>query len=106
VDGDDVAKTIDEFKEDLRILRAEMYQNSENADLRLIASYLDRLILSLEDLSDTLAVMEAGTEMMLSSEEAEAEAMEKCPCCSGKQSPAKAVKKNISKKKKPGKKRR
>lgn len=106
-----MAKTIDEFKEELRILRTEMYQASDNADLRLIASYLDRLILSLEELSDTLAVMEAGTEMMLSSEEAEAEAMEKCPCCARKKS-AKAVKKKAGKAlkkkkpKKPGKKRR
>lgn len=96
-----MAKTIDEFKEELRVLRAEMYQSAENADLRLIASYLDRLVISLEELSDTLAVMEAGTEMMLSSEEAQLDAMRECHCpaCMAESKPKKAKKAKKPKKK-------
>lgn len=73
----DVVKTIDEFREELRILREDMYQNMGTADLKLIASYLDRLILSLESVSETLELTDSAVEALSSSGAT-------CPCCEEK----------------------
>jgi len=85
-----MAKTIEEFRDELRALREEMFENSENADLKLVASYVDRLVMSLEGLTETLEAMETEVECS-------------CECCSTMGSPAK---KPAGKAKKPAKRKR
>lgn len=87
-----MAKSLDEFREELRALRDEMYQSSDTADLKLVASYLDRLVMSLEGLSETLEAMENEVECS-------------CECCSVEEMPpkpkaAKKPQKKAAKKKK------
>jgi hypothetical protein len=57
--GDGMVKTIEEFKDELRALRREMFANAEVADTKLVASWVDRLAISLEGLSDSLQAIEA-----------------------------------------------
>ena len=107
-----MAKTIEEFKDELRALREEMYQNSEKADLKLIASYLDRLVMPLEGLTETLQSMDTEVET-LSEAEAESAGIGKkelgdfcsCECCEApkakkKSKPAKKPAKKAKKKRK------
>ncbi|HSB46718.1 MAG TPA: hypothetical protein VLD37_01800 [Candidatus Bilamarchaeum sp.] len=89
-------KTLAEFRSDLKSLRDDMFNNSESMDVRLVASYLDRLVMHLEDLSETLEGMENEVDTM-------------CKCCEGPEMmPAPAKKKAAPKKaaKKPAKKKR
>lgn len=79
-------KTIEEFREDLRALREDMYQNISTADLKLIASYLDRLIISLEGVSETLELTDSAVETLSESEDT-------CPCCAEKPKKTKKAKK-------------
>ena len=79
-------KTIEEFREELRTLRGDMYQNISTADLKLIASYLDRLIISLEGVSETLELTDSAVEAL-------SESGDTCPCCEGKPKAKKAKKK-------------
>ena len=57
-------KSLAELKEDFRSLRTEMYASSESTDLKLLASYLDRLIISLENLTENLEGTEASIDSM------------------------------------------
>ncbi len=50
-------KTVKEFQDDLRTIRQEMYDHGESADSELVASWLDRLIISLDKLSVSLDLM-------------------------------------------------
>ncbi len=90
-----MAKTIEEFREDLRLLKQDLYQNAEMMDIRLLASFLDRLIVSLDELSDRIEAAEISIEEMSESEE--------CCCCddAGKGAPRQmpATKKKPAKKK-------
>ncbi len=90
-----MAKTIEEFREDLRLLKQDLYQNAEMMDIRLLASFLDRLIVSLDELSDRIEATEISIEEMSESEV--------CSCCedSGKAAPRQmpAMKKKPAKKK-------
>jgi len=52
-----VVKTIKEFKSELKMIRKELYKSSEFADPKLVASWLDRLLISLEELSPKLDLM-------------------------------------------------
>jgi len=63
-----------------------MYQNISTADLKLIASYLDRLIISLEGVSETLELTDSAVEAL-------SEAGDSCACCEPKAKKAKAAKK-------------
>jgi hypothetical protein len=95
-----MVKTVAEFKEDMKALRQEMYQNAETADLKLIASWVDKLVMSLEDLSETIELMSQGMEEVSDAEPLEVECA--CPCCC---EPMKAPKKaKTAKKAKPVKK--
>jgi len=79
-----MVKTIEEFREELRILREDMYQNISVADMKLLASYLDRLIISLEAVSETLELTDSAVETL-------SQAEGPCPCCT--EEPAKKTKK-------------
>ena len=57
-------KTVREFQDDLKALRAEMYQRGEFADTELVASWLDRLIISLDKLSVSLDLMAVEVEVL------------------------------------------
>ena len=61
-----MGKNLAEIKEEFSSLRTEMYASSESVDLKLVASYLDRLVISLEGLMDTLETMEASMDSMCS----------------------------------------
>src|SRR5271157_4458431 len=82
-----MSKTIEEFKEELRILREELMQGGETADTRMLASYLDRLIISLQGLCETLDSLDIGVETLSEAEEPTAKEVQvreivcECPCC-------------------------
>jgi hypothetical protein len=105
-----MAKNIEEIKEDLRLIRAELYQNAEVLDAKLVASFVDRLMLSLEELADRIEGVEISVEELSTSECSECQAPVKeaecvCPCCCG-ETPAKKTKKKAKKAAKPKKKRK
>ena len=79
-------KTIKEFQDDLRVIREEMYQHGETADAELIASWLDRLVMSLDKLSESLDMMAVEVDLM-----------SKC-CGSASSGKMKAAKKTAKKK--------
>ncbi|MBU0532859.1 hypothetical protein KKB44_05195 [Candidatus Micrarchaeota archaeon] len=82
-------KTVKEFQDDLKTLRNEMYKRGEFADPEVIASWLDRLVISLDKLAVSLDLMAV-----------EIEVMSKCCGSTGaKTSKKKSAKKKVSKKK-------
>ena len=50
-------KTLKEFKSEVETLRHDMYEHGHRADTQLVASWVDRLAISLERVSDTLDIM-------------------------------------------------
>lgn len=96
-----MVKTIKEFKSELKMLRKELYKSSEFADPKLIASWLDRLLISLEELSPKLDLMMIEIEQ-LSKTSGKAKPMKKRKA---KKKPKKTAKKT-KKKRKAKKKRR
>jgi hypothetical protein len=92
-----MAKSIEDFREDLKLIRDELYQGAETMDLRILASYIDRLIISLDALADSIEGMEISMEELSTADE--------CECCAA---PAKKPAKKAMKKAKPkaGKKKR
>jgi hypothetical protein len=99
-----MVKTIEEFRDELSALRREMFENAETADLKLVASWVDRLVMSLEGLTDSLELMGEGVDAVSGSDEC-------CSCCMPapkKAAPAKKTAKKAAKKAKSakGKKRR
>lgn len=77
-----MVKTTEEFREELRVLREDLYQNIGAADLKLIASYLDRLIISLEGLSETLELTDTSVETLAEAEKPGKGDICTCPSCS------------------------
>ena len=69
-------KTMKEFQDDLRVIRQEMYDFGETADTEMVASWLDRLVISLDKLSVSLDLMAVEVET-LSKRPAEKMAMKK-----------------------------
>ena len=63
-----MVETIKEFQAELRALREEMYQQNDYIDTKLVASYLDRLIISLENLADSLDIMGVELEALSGAE--------------------------------------
>lgn len=102
MDGDQMVKTIAEFRDELRSLREEMFEHAEMADMHLVASWVDRLVISLEGLSHSLELMDVEMETICSCCDAMAEApAKKAP--KAKKTAKKAPKKKA---KKPAKKKR
>jgi hypothetical protein len=95
-----MVKTLPEFRDELRTLRDEMFQNAETADLKLVASWVDRLAMALEELSVTLELTSQEVETV---SEAEAGPCV-CSCCEPCPPPRKKAK--PAKRKKPAKKKR
>lgn len=88
-----MGETVKEFRDELRQLREEMFVNADAADIKLVASYIDRLVLSLDKLSEALEMFETEIETMSESES---------PKAMGAKKPAKKA----AKKAKPAKKKR
>jgi len=79
-----MVETIDEFRDELGAIRDEMRQKGEKADARMVASWLDRLIIAMENLAPTLDMMGEGLDVVAEDEGCE------CECCMpGKGAPMK-----------------
>jgi hypothetical protein len=52
-----MVETIKEFKDEVKMIRTEMYKKGEYADAKLVASWLDRLLISLEKIAPKLDLM-------------------------------------------------
>ena len=99
-----MAKSIEELREDLKLLKEDMYQNAETLDVRLVASFVDRLIASLDELAERIESVEIAVEEVSGAEEPGP-----CCCCEeapSKPKPAKKTAKKAAKKSKPAKKRK
>ncbi|MBU0591626.1 hypothetical protein KKF81_06365 [Candidatus Micrarchaeota archaeon] len=59
-----MVKSIKEFQDELGVLRKEMYNYGETADAELVASWLDRLVISLDKLCNNLDLMSVGADVM------------------------------------------
>lgn len=88
-----MVETVNEFQDEIKTLREEIYAKGRTADVKLVASWLDRLLISLEKLSDSLELMTAEVDTM-------------CECCSGEEIPKAAKKPAKKPAKKAAKKRR
>ena len=49
--------TLKDFKNEIENLRTDMFRYGSSADVRLVASWVDRLAISLEKVSDSLDLM-------------------------------------------------
>jgi len=89
-----MVKTIAEFRDEMRSLRKDMFERGEKADMRLLASWVDRLVISLEGLSQSLELMDVEMETI-------------CSCCDSMSSPSSKKKPKMAAKKpkKPAKKK-
>jgi hypothetical protein len=102
-----MAKTIEDFKEDLRLLRAEMYQNGENVDTRMLGSFIDRLVISLEAFAETMESVDISVETLSDAEANQLQVKEAecgCQCCCMEEAPKKKAPAKKAAKKKPAKK--
>lgn len=90
-----MVKTIREFKDELKTLRRDMSKKGSNADTKLVASWVDRLVISLEGLTPSLGLMREELNQLAEAEPARKKAAKK-----------KVTKKKAMKKKKAGKKRK
>jgi hypothetical protein len=77
-------ETLDGFKDELKELKKDIYKKGEDVDVKDVASWVDRLVISLEKITDTLDALEENIEVLSDADE----------CCQ----------KKASKTKKPGKK--
>lgn len=89
-----MVETIEEFKDEVKMIRREMYRKGEYADTKLVASWLDRLLISLEKVSIKLDLMMQDVEELN-------DAMDNCTC--GPAPKIKKAKKSAKKKAKPKK---
>ena len=87
-------ETVAEFKEEIRTIRNEMRDVGGKADTKIVASWLDRLVIALEKLTPTLDLMSEGLDQVAENEPCA------CECCGmeeekpmKKKAPAKKTKK-------------
>jgi len=67
-----MVETAEEFADELKTLRDEIKEKGRSADAKLIASWLDRLIIALEGITPALGMMDEEIDVVSESEE--------CPC--------------------------
>ena len=82
-----MAKTLAEIRDELKSLREDIFQGGESADTKMLASYLDRLLNSVDGLCEALESMESEIDTV-------------CECCQMEApapKPAKAAKKPAKK---------
>lgn len=92
-----MTKTFAEIKDDLRFIREDIYRNAEKLDPKLLASYLDRMILSLEDLTDSLDVVDNEMDALCGCVECEEPAVKKPVGAKSKKPKTSAKKKPVKK---------
>ncbi|HID72484.1 TPA: hypothetical protein EYP38_00965, partial [Candidatus Micrarchaeota archaeon] len=63
-----MVQTIKEFMDEIRMLRKEMYLHGEQADTKLVASWLDRLVISMEKVGPTLDMMSVELDELATAE--------------------------------------
>jgi hypothetical protein len=90
-----MVKTVREFRDELRAVREEMYEYGESADVELVASWLDRVVISLEKMSETMELM--GVELEVLSETSEAKAPKAPKMAARKKTVKKKAKKAVKK---------
>ncbi len=73
-----MVETISEFEDELKSIREEMKEKGAKADIKLVASWLDRLIIALESVTPTVELIDE--EMGVVSEGC-------CECCCGEEKP-------------------
>ncbi len=92
-----MAKTLAEVRDELKSLKEDIFQGGESADTKMLASYLDRLLNSVDGMCEALESMESEMDTV-------------CECCQMEIPAPKAAKpaKKSAKKaaKKPAKKKR
>ncbi len=98
-----MSKSTEDFKEELKQIRDELYAGAETMDLRIVASYIDRLIISLDSLADNIESIEISVEEISNADE---EKPMKCDCSCCKPQAKKAPKKKAKKAAKPKKRRK
>lgn len=86
-----MVETIEEFMDEVKEIRQEMQQKGRTADRLLLASWLDRLLISLERVSPTIALMAIELEEL-----SMAEPIERTMAAKTHKSPKKKAKKSKS----------
>jgi hypothetical protein len=61
-------KTVAEIRDDLKTLKEDIFRSGEAVDMKLLASYVDRLLMSVDDICTSIESMEAEVDTM-------------CKCC-------------------------
>lgn len=64
-----MVKTIQEFASEMRALRKEIQAKGESADAKMLASWISKLAMSLEGLSEALSLMEEELDELAEAEE-------------------------------------
>ena len=59
-----VVQTIEEFQNELESLRAEIAANPDSIDAKLVAAWLDKLIMSLQGLTNNLGLLAAAMDVL------------------------------------------
>ena len=83
-----MVETISEFEDELKSIREEMKAKGAKADVKLVASWLDRLIIALENVTPTVELIDEEMGVVSEGEGC-------CECCCGgvvKKKPAKKAK--------------
>jgi hypothetical protein len=91
--GVNMVKTIAEFKDELKTLRREMREKGRTADTKLVASWVNKLIISLEGLTPSLGLMREELNQLAESEGCMCEPKPKKKVAKKKTVKKKAVKK-------------
>lgn len=98
-----MVQTIKQFLDEIRMIRKDMYLRGERADTLLVASWLDRLVISLEKVAPTLDLMSEELDQLAKADMAKPKKKTKKVA---KKKPKKASRKKARKPKKAKKKRR
>jgi hypothetical protein len=94
-----MVETVEEFADELKEIREEIKEKGRSADVKLVASWLDRLIIALEGITPAVAMMDEEMSVVSEGEGC-------CECCCGEEMPKAKPKKAAKAKPKKGKKSR
>lgn len=59
-----MVKTIKEFKNEVKVIRQDIRKRGKKASVKLVASWLDRLLISIEGVTPTLDLMQISIEQL------------------------------------------
>jgi len=86
-----MVETVEEFADELKEIREEIKEKGRSADVKLVASWLDRLIIALEGITPAVAMMDEEMSVVSEGEGC-------CECCCGEEMKKKPAKKAMPKK--------